>query len=289
MSLMPEIERELLDAAQEHAESESYNAAAEKRLTAPAKTIALLAVVGIAVGVVLLVLPSQGRHLSARNLRAALGTPPHNAWWLGGRGCPIAGPSRDVPRRSGCVTRIHPDVNGDGRPDRILLYAHLSTRRAGQGFIPTYFTLEVLLAGGGKFTARIGHLRANVTVDGAGDVNDRAGAELFLTENRFRAHGVLLAPARQLVLVYSFDRQELIRAGSFWWWGDATRKYGITCHEHRSPVIVQHEFLRQGRVWRRIDTTYRWFGASLRQTATVITRRRMPPPQNLTTVDCRFA
>jgi hypothetical protein len=110
-----------------------------------------------------------------------------------------------------------------------------------------------------------------------------------LTENRVLSHEFVLAPQRQLELVNSFDGHKLIRAGSFWWLGDSTRKYGITCHENPPAAIVQHEFFRQGRVWRRIDTTYRWCRATIRRTATTITLQRGAPLQGLATVDCRFA
>jgi hypothetical protein len=233
--------------------------------------------------------PVNGPLTPGSPLRSRLITPPRDAWWLGGRGCPVerhVGWAR-LPSRSGCVTRGSFDINGDGRLDRILLYGHLSNRRAGQGFIPTSFTLEVLLAGGGRFKAQIAHPQANVTMISAGNVNDLPGDEIFLAENRFRPHAFFLAHEPQLVLVYSLDGHKLIHAGSFRWAGDATRKYGVTCHEHPPTAIVQHEFLRQGRTWRRVDTTWSWFGATLRRTATTTSKQQ--PSHDLTIVDCRYA
>jgi hypothetical protein len=180
------------------------------------------------------------------------------------------------------------DINGDGRLDRIFLYAHLSHRRAGQGFIPASFTLEVLLTGGGRFTAQMERLRANVTITSGGDINHHRGAELVLSESRFRPHRFLLARERQLALVYSFNGRRLIRAGSFWWFGDASRKYGLTCHEQARATIVAHGFRRQGSHWRRVDTTYRWFGAALRPTAQTTSRQQAAPSQPLTTINCHF-
>lgn len=201
----------------------------------------------------------------------------------------MARPSRYLPRHVGCVTFGSYDINGDGRTDRIFLYAHLSHRRAGQGFIPTSFTLKVLLTGGGTFTAEIVHPRSIVTPESGGNVNGHPGAELFLNEDRYRPRSFLISRQRQLILVYSFNGHRLIHAGSFWWWGDATQKWGVTCHEHPPTAIIQHEFLRQGRVWRRIDITYSWFGATLRQIVKTTTEQRLPPSQKLTTVDCRYA
>lgn len=240
-------------------------------------------------GLVFLREPDGRFTMSAPPRASDIESPPRDAWWLGGRGCPIARRSPDLPRRSGCVIFGKFDVNGDGHPDRILLYAHLSHRRAGEGFIPISFTLKVLLTGGGgTYTAQIDHPRANVTIDSGGNLNGRPGAELFLNESRYQGHTFLLAHQRQLALVYAFNGHRLTRAGSFWWDGDQTHKYGITCHEHSPTAIIQHEFVRNGRQWLRIDTTYSWFGATLRR---IVTRseQRQAPYQKLTTVDCRFA
>ena len=93
---------------------------------------------------------------------------------------------------------------------------------------------------------------------------------------------------RQVVLVYTFNGHNLIRAGTFWYFGNSTQKYGFTCHEQSAASIVQHHFvLRAGR-WQRTDKTYGWFGATLRHTATSTTEQHGSPAQILTSDDCRF-
>jgi len=121
---------------------------------------------------------------------------PHSQGPTSGGSCPLAPPNPYLPSRAGCVTVRRADVDGDGRPDLILLYGHLSTRRFAGGFIPTGFTLELLRATGGKLTTRVPHPVESPTIDHIRDVNDRAGAEIFIHETHISSG--------ELVGVYTF-------------------------------------------------------------------------------------
>jgi len=203
-------------------------------------------------------------------------------WRKGANSCPLAPPNPYLPRRAGCVTVRPADVDGDGRPDLILLYGQLSTHRLGSGFIPTAFTLKVLRASGGTLVAHIPHPQANPTIVRLRNVNERPGVEIFIHETHISSG--------ELMGVYTFDGHSLHRAGGFWYGGDSALVQGFTCHRGPPATIVQHQFLlegpsRTGR-WRRTDTTYVWVGARLRRGATRTTDRTGIPPASLASPNC---
>lgn len=75
--------------------------------------------------------------------------------WPAGFPCPLASANPYLPPHSGCVTVARGDVDGDGRPDLILLYALLSTHRFDGGFTPARFTLKVARASGGTLSIEV--------------------------------------------------------------------------------------------------------------------------------------
>jgi hypothetical protein len=98
-------------------------------------------------------------------------------------------------KRAGCVTVRRADVDGDGRPDLILLYGQLSTHKLGTGFIPTAFTLKVLRASEGTLVAHIPQPQANPIIVRLRNVNERAGVEILVHETHISS-GELATPDR---------------------------------------------------------------------------------------------
>ena len=201
---------------------------------------------------------------------------PHSQRPTSGGSCPLAPPNPYLPSRAGCVTVRRADIDGDGRPDLILLYAQLSTRRFAGGLIPTSYTLELLRASGGKLTTRIPHPVESPTIDHIRDINDRAGAEIFIHETHISSG--------ELVGVYTFNGHALRRVGGFWWGGDSAQRYGFTRRPGHPSSIVQRQFVLEGPSmtgrWQRTDTTYIWIGPELRNAARRTTQRYGIPPRS---------
>jgi hypothetical protein len=177
--------------------------------------------------------------------------------------CPVAPPSRYLPDRVGCLSVRRADVDGDRRPDLVLLYAHLDSRgyplfrhdHAGA------FTLKLVRASGGSLATRVPQGDLNSTILRARDINARTGIELLVHEYH--------VTTEEELGVYAFDGVGLRRAGGFRFDGtDGGIVFGVTCHP-RPATIVQHDFAERipfRSVWDRTDTTYRWVGAHLRRT-----------------------
>lgn len=92
----------------------------------------VVVVAAVVAGVFLVVLRQAGARPGDRpsSTRPSATFPgaPHTqpgAWEGGATTCPRAAPNRYLPPRSGCVSVLRRDVDGDGRPDLVLLYAHL--------------------------------------------------------------------------------------------------------------------------------------------------------------------
>lgn len=298
MSLLPEIERELLRAARRPlAEDEqprrrgpAISATKRLRITAgdALAAVSVLASLALAGLVLVLLHHSTPRSVTSTAVTGAFPGAPHSqlgAWRQGGDACPLARPNAYLPRRVGCVTVARADVNGDGRADLILLYGRLSNQRTVGGFGPTGFTLKVVRDNGGVFTAGIRNPQEPPTILLTGNDNGRPGAEIFIHETHISSG--------ELVGVYAFDGHHLKRAGGLWYGGDAALHYGFTCRRGQSARIIQHEFLLlkgpiATGVWQRTDTTYLWAGATLRLAARHTTKRHGIPPLSLTGlgVDC---
>jgi hypothetical protein len=154
--------------------------------------------------------------------------------WRAGFPCPLAPANRYLPARVGCVTVERADVDGDGRPDLILLYATLARNQSGTGFVPRRFTLKVVRASGGMLTARVPHLE-NDTILRVRNVNGRPGAEIFIQEGSISSGS--------FARVYTFDGRRLLRAGGFTYGGDSASRYGFVCRRGDPATIIQYAFL----------------------------------------------
>jgi hypothetical protein len=202
--------------------------------------------------------------------------------WPAGFPCPLAPPNRYLPARAGCVTVERADVDGDGRPDLILLYANLGPNNSGTGFVPRGFTLKVVRASGGVLTARVPHLE-NDTILRVRNVNGRPGAEIFIQEGRISSGS--------FAGVYTFDGRRLLRAGGFTYGGDSGQRYGFVCRPGRAATITQYAFLlEQGPIatgrWQRTITTHEWHGAQLQRAATTTTTQLGAPPDRFQGAHC---
>ena len=200
----------------------------------------------------------------------------------GGCPSPLAPPNRYLPKGASCVTVAYADVDGDGRPDLILLYGDPTTHRVHGLFLPAVFTLKVVRASGGALSTRVPALEPP-TIILLRDVNNRPGDEIFIHETH--------VSSGEYVGVYAFDGHRLRRAGGFWGYGgDSAQQYGITCHLGDPATIVQHQFLLEGPTmfgrWQRTDTTYLWAGAALRRIGQRTTQDHGLPPKSLTDVGC---
>lgn len=182
------------------------------------------------------------------------------------------------------MTVARADVDGDGRPDLILFYGHLSTRRVAGGFNPIGFTLKIVRASGGVLTrpVALGLHVENPTIVRIRDVNDRPGVEILIQEASISSGSTFG--------VYTFNGHELQRAGGLEDGGDSATRYGFTCQRGHPATIVQHQFLLEGPSmtgrWQSSDTTYVWVGSRLRRAAMRTTDRTGIPPANLTSPSC---
>jgi hypothetical protein len=292
MSLLPEIERELLRAARglpamSDRLSEPAGQSQRRRLAIAGTLAASLIVVVVVAGGLLVMLHHSASHAPTRPpaaVRRFLGVPHSQpgVWRKGGTVCPLAAPNRYLPKRAGCVSVDRADIDGDGYPDLILLYGHPTTHRARGGFVTRAYTLKILRSRGGELTKRM-HLVEPPTITAIANVNNQPGDEIFLHLGSISSGST--------VGVYAFDGRRLLRVGTFNYGGDSAVAEGFACHQGHPATIVQHTFMLNGSretgPWKRTDTTYTWVGAHLRRTATThTTQRHGPPPKHLTDAGC---
>lgn len=227
-------------------------------------------------------------------LQAPFPLAPHTqsgAWAGTGGPCPLAAPNPYLPRRSGCVSEAIADVDGDGRPDLVVLYAQLTSHRVGGWFLPAAFTLRVARAGGSALSAHLPHPISNPSIILVRNVNDRAGAEIFVQDGCISS-GCSAG-------TYTFDGRGLRVAGSFTYGGDSAQQYGFTCQRGARATITQHRFLLQtggaNALWQQTDTIFTWFGAKLKRTSQHGSLRHWSareigglgfPPKSLTSISC---
>jgi hypothetical protein len=177
------------------------------------------------------------------------------------------------------VTVIRADVDGDGRPDLILLYGRLSHQRIGDLYVPTSFVLKVVRARGGVVKTRIPAPEADPTILEVGHDSDEPGAQLFILVARISSGSS--------VEVYSLHAGRLTNAGpTLGVGGDSGAKSGFTCRAGSPTTIVQHGFVleRGGENgwWQRTDITYTWHDATLTQITRHTSMRRGLPPLSAT-------
>jgi hypothetical protein len=185
------------------------------------------------------------------------------AWRGGESACPLAPRNSYLPPRSGCVSAVRADVDGDRRADLVLLYARLGRRSVGGDFAPRAFTLEVVRAAGGAVRATLPPPEANASLIGAGNVNSVPGAEIFVQVARISSGSD--------ADVYTFRAGRLTRVPvELAYGGDSATKAGFSCRPGLPPTLVQRTFLLQGTEngrWQEITTLYAWHGGRLRRVA----------------------
>ncbi|HET7572665.1 MAG TPA: hypothetical protein VFJ77_08350 [Gaiellaceae bacterium] len=194
--------------------------------------------------------------------------------------CPLAPPNRYLPARSGCVTVRRADVNGDGRPDLILVYSRLSRQHPSgyvggtppslrRNFVAEAAFLKVVFANGTSTSAR---LRARAAaIDAVAHVNDDPGREIFLEVGRLSSGATGAA--------YGYDKGRLVSAGvALGYGGDSAARAGFDCLPGKPPRLIQRTFALIGPTiygwWRETKVTYLWRGPKLVQTSKRTLKRR---------------
>jgi hypothetical protein len=234
-----------------------------------------------------LVRTSQGRELLFYTTNAGLGWhevaivsgpfagAPKSQSFGNGSSCPAAPANPYLTTPAGCLSVRLADVDGDGRPDLVLLYNHPGVKN-----LDYKFTLKVYRASGGTLTVQLpaGDIPASFLL--LRNVNRRPGVEIFI-------HTVHISNG-EIFVIYTFNGTKLQQAASFSYGGDVEVQYGVTCHVPTS--IVQDEFSvtsplfpASQRPWTHRATTYTWVGAALKQSATTTTtfKGANPPASEL--------
>ena len=204
------------------------------------------------------------------------GAPSTQSGWYGveSRMCRLAKSNRYVPLRVGCVTSMRVDMNGDGRPDLVLVYSALGHRHLGafapgtappdigHEYVPKAAFLKVVLAASGTTsTARIPGAWASA-VDAAAQVKDDPGSELFLETSR-TSSGATLIP-------FGWSDGRAVSAGAgLSVGGDSASRSGFACLAGKPPQVVQLAFELIGPSvngwWWETKTVYAWHGPRLVQ------------------------
>jgi hypothetical protein len=301
MSLLPDVERELLRVARLPLPDNAADTATggmqpderPSRLRLSSVLVVAGVVLAVAIGAVFVsVLHTRGtvRTGNRGSGNTGIGFPgaPHtqpNGYGVATGACPVAASNRYLPPRSGCVTVRRAEVAGDGRPDLILLYSHLSHERAGQlgltgVYVATSAMLRVVRARGGGATTRVDGAKAGAIVAVA-DVNDDPGDELFIQVSQISSGATAVA--------YGFHDGRLVPAGvTLDYGGDSATKAGFDCLTGHPPRLVQRSFELIGPTiyawWRETDTTYTWHGARLVKIDQRTFKRRGLPPASETHV-----
>ena len=284
MTLLPDVERELLRVAhQPLAPRGDAGRPTRPRSARRGGAIAVAAsVAALLVAVVFLVtLHRTPAHPGIPSSQLAPGPtfpgapPTQPGPWEGGNTvCPLAAPNQYLPPRSGCVSVLRVDVDGDGRPDLVLLYAHLGHHSFGGRYPPTSFTLEVVRASGSVVRARLPRPEFNAALVESGNVNGVPGAELFIQ--------VVRISSGSAGEVYTFHDGRLIRERvTLGWGGDSATKAGFACRPGRPPTLIVRTFelqgLENGR-WQQTQTVFAWHGAVLERISHSVTHRQGVPP-----------
>jgi hypothetical protein len=201
--------------------------------------------------------------------------------------CPLGAPNRYLPPRSGCVTVRRADVNGDKRPDLILVYSRLGNRHPSgfvggvprslrHDFVADAAFLKVVFADGATVSTRIAATPA-AAIDAIAHVADRPGREVFLEIGRISSGATAIA--------YGLDGRRLVSAGvTPGYGGDSATRAGFNCFAGNPPRLIQRTFELDGPTlsgwWRETKTTYVWHGPKLEQTGRRTFKRRGPVTGN---------
>ncbi len=205
--------------------------------------------------------------------------------------CSVAPSNRYLPSRVGCVSVSEADIEGDSRPDLIILYSTLTNRRATSDYAPgtappevahMYIAhaayLRVIRAGGGVLTTSIPDTRA-AWLDAAVHVGADPGKELFIRVSQ-GSSGVE-------DVAYGFHAGRLVPAGVVLGsGGDSATKAGFDCLAGDPPRVLTRSFELTGATmtgaWTETDTTYAWHGPRLVRIAKRTFSRHGIPPRSQT-------
>jgi hypothetical protein len=152
------------------------------------------------------------------------------------------------PTDSGCLTERSVDMEGHGRPVKVLLYM----RQTRPSFPFGIFTLKVVLSRRRSVSRKfVGTVAASIV--SADNVDGRPGVELFVHEQHISTD--------ETVGVYSYVSGALRRvltvyAGG----GDQESKFSYACTVvNGAPAIVQSEYQKaEDGSWTRTDTVNYW-------------------------------
>jgi hypothetical protein len=203
--------------------------------------------------------------------------------------CPLAASNRYLPPRSGCVTVVRADINGDGRPDLVVVYSRLSLDRLAGANVPAdlngYYDADsahivVYFAGGGRVSTRIGDARATA-FDAVAHVNDEPGREVFLEVSRISSGAGVAA--------YGFHDGRLVSSGvTLGYGGDSGTQNGFNCLRGQRPRVITRNFEFVGPTvyawWTETEATYAWHGPKLVRTSARTFREQGMPTASETDV-----
>lgn len=256
MSVLPEIERELLRVA-------GAERPGRRRSRPGAVLMVALAAVSLALAAAFVVVLHRPASRPA-NVGGSTSHPKpahHRPARTSRRLCELDAPM--------CGPGTNADVDGDGHLDSVQI------------IISPRYTLHVVRASGGVLNARIPNPVMPAVLD-ARSVNGHPGAEIFVLEYRISSGTE--------VGVYAFDGRHLVRAGGLSGGGDSGMRAGFQCSLGRPATIVQHEFVLEGPNmygrWQRTDITYAWRGARLHQVGKRTSTWHGLPPANRTRFGC---
>jgi hypothetical protein len=193
-----------------------------------------------------------------------------------------------LPSNATFVHTRQADIDGDGVPDLVALYANGPLYQSS-----TRWTLRVMLATGAiidkTLDPRGGALCINLPrceFQSLYNADGVPGDEIFLLLDHISTYNT--------VSVFKLSDGQIISSGSFWAdGGDVDYKFGYSCTQSGGqPVIVQHSFTQPnwptGR-WLQRDQVYSWQGASLVKSgspsATTLAAG-VSPPSNLVGGHC---
>jgi len=164
-----------------------------------------------------------------------------------------------VPKQDVCSDALTTDIDGDGRRDLVLLYAHPITG-TGASLKAYPETLKVVRAEGETIQARLRPTTPAPGIVAVANVNGRPGDEVFVATN--------WTSSGPQVLVYSLLAGRLIGSGATLnFGGDSANRFGFSCVQKPAPAIIQHDYSLTGPNiygrWRLTTYTYAWSGATL--------------------------
>jgi hypothetical protein len=293
MSLLPEVERELLRVARrpltdDAAAIPQAGDRAGRRRPWSVIPAALGLLVALAIAGVFVIALHNGRTLhtaggGAPNTSNAFPGAPRtqrNGYGVATGACPLEAANRYLPARSGCVIVRRADLAGARQQDLVLLYSRLSARHVSWAGAPASLRrmyladqsfLRVVPPAGGTVTATVAGTKT-AAILAIAHVNGDPGDEVFLQTSQISSGSTAVA--------YGYQDGRLVPAGvTLAYGGDSADKAGFNCLAGR---LLQRTFVLTGRTinssWRETDVTYAWNGPHLSKIAQrTFTHHGLPP------------